>query len=865
MPEIRWWRLVSLMVLAVAWWGCSPAEAREGSPDPCLTDQLRTSEVTADIRFSQHHQTYIKMYSDMTIKVPMKWDLAKNLTFSDSSGDYRRAIHCLLLGKKGVASDREWRSSNPGVTAKDGLVTVRYGAYTWIDRYGIFQLGPWRVSALKKHHWEVALQPPSLDGFAWKHIGVQLDGLDFDNHSTRDVKSSDANGLEWDHEMPKDVKVDFDIPLQHSVTLVFTESFLSKAGVATWWVSASCVMALAALRSRQSYSSATQCASGQSSRTPGWRSDVIRIESPVGTVLQWAVLSTAVVVTLILVIPENSIPRKWRSLICMGAGLALLFVARPWKRGGSPVAADTEAEGAADPDDVQRRQIHAVAVAAAVATAVGLLVLLGHGLFGLPANLVPKAPPTVLGLFGLTLLGLATVWLWLAAMTAWAWRFAREGGLARTWAAAWDRAPGRCTATVGILLTGVALALLGCALWSSYRQWERANWLTGGGSFAKAPYVNQIMADFSFTDLIWVFSHSWILTVVALVALLYLRVRTQQEQARSKQEQASLWPGTPELLLIAAVFAFLVGVPGGSFAGASALYGSAWIPLNIGSLYLVLAMGRRYSVLGQLRACFHGRQLNSKKRRPELLSKAQRYRSLNHQLHLLDQGHGGSATRQQLEDELHGLHRWLVDTCGGESPPEHISVLDVALAWGPQGHWWSNAVHAARLAFCFGIPASAALVFLDLQDDRNVMQYTYQAAGIPEFVARFLLYQLAWTGAGFALGALWRLLPGHRSPVRAWSLTLASALPICLALLIIRITDAPFGHVLLYLLLMLITLALTSIWLDTATFKHEQELWSSRVALLLSIYQVRGFSTHVGWILAQVVAAVGLWHTLAHR
>ncbi|MEU5537030.1 DUF6185 family protein [Streptomyces sp. NPDC020362] len=871
MKAIRWWRLLTLLVTAVAWWGCSPAEAQANTRDNCLTEQLRPRSVEAELRFSQRHQAYVKVYSGLTVKVPRKWDLAQNLTFSEDSKEYRRAMRCLLLGPKGKISDTERRPHDPTVTAEGDTVTVKYDAFTWIQNYGTVRLGPWVISTNKKKEWEVALRTSTLGRFPWKRIEATLDGLNFNDHSKPEASFADANRLVWKDEMPRNVVFDVDLPWQRSLSLVYDRSFWGTAGVAAWWVCASCVIVLAALRSEQPYPSAAQGTPGSPnmpgwySRKPRWWAGNGRGENPVATALQWALLSTAVALTLLLIVPQQSIALRWRSLICIFAGLALLLVARPWHRGMPPAVTDTRTDGSADPDDAPRRQARAVIATASVVAAAGLLVVLAPALFGLPADLVPKAKPTVSGLVGLALMGLTTVWLWLAAMAAWAWRFAREGGLVRTsWTHTWDTAPGRCVAAASALVAVTVGALLACIWWSSESQWIRTGWLTDrSGSFTDDPYVNKFMATFSFTDLLWVYSHSWILTVIALLALLYFRVRTQRAQVGNNDEQLSLRPDTPELLLIAAVFSFLVGLQGGKAAGSSGLFG-IWIPLNIISLYVVVGLGRQWSVLGELGDCFCSKLLGSKKRRRELLTKARQYRSVNHQLYLLDQGRGGSATRQQLEDQLHRLRQWVVSGCNGKNPPEHISVLDVALAWGPRDHWWSNAVHSARLAFWFGVPASAAAEFLDLKNPWNWLQFLYTATGIPDVVANFFLYQLAWTGAGFVLGALWRLLPGSSSLMRAWSLTLAYAMPVCIAVLISSIRDAGFGPVLLYALLMLIVLTLTGFWMDTATFRHERDLWRSRSALLLSIYQVRGFSTRLAWLLAQMALAAGIWKQLFH-
>jgi hypothetical protein len=152
-----------------------------------------------------------------------------------------------------------------------------------------------------------------------------------------------------------------------------------------------------------------------------------------------------------------------------------------------------------------------------------------------------------------------------------------------------------------------------------------------------------------------------------------------------------------------------------------------------------------------------------------------------------------------------------------------------------------------------------------LYDPWTLLQLSYQPTGIPGVLASLIAYQVAWAASGFVLGALWRLLPGRRSPVRAWSLTFAYAVPACLAILFNKATHVGVGNLalLLYSVLMLSILTLTSIWMDTSTFREERQYWPSRFALLLSVYQTRGFSGHVAWLLAQLAAAVAIWRALA--
>ncbi|MEV6735856.1 DUF6185 family protein [Streptomyces sp. NPDC051104] len=849
MTEIRWWRLLSLVVVAVVW-GSSPAEARQVTGDVCRADQLDSTVVDAEIRFDQHRKNYVKVSSRMTVKVPNKWRHARHLTFDRQSSEYRVAMRCLLRGGGNAGRVDEWRPNEPRVTAQEHWVTVRYDAFKWIQNYKPFRVGPWELSTAGRKKWEVHLRPLTLQKVSWKHVRAKVDDLNFSDRSEL-ASAANKKGLAWSDQMPEHIWFEVDLPWQRDLYLHLDQSFWKYAGIALWWVCCSYVIALAALRARYpspALSGGKQEAQGSSARA----------DRPAQSVLQWALLSGAVALMLLLLNPQRQpVVLRWRSLICITAGWALILVARPWCRGMLPAAPNA---GNGKSDSAERRQARAVITTASVVAALGLVVVLAPELFGLPADLVSKTAPAAFGDAGLVLMGLATLWLWLAAMAAWAWRFAREGGLApASWTAKWDGAPVRWLAAVGTLLGAVAVALLACTWWANDHQWKRLAWLTD-----HTDDPGGILANFSFADLTWMFAYSWTVAGLALIALLHFRVQAQRARGGSKEELFALGPDKPEVLMTVVLFAFFVGLRAVTFLGFKGQYG-VWLFLSICSLYGVLAVGRRRSVLAQMGERFCMQRLGARRRRKELMTKAHQYRNLNRQLHLVDQGHAGGVTSEQLESQLHELHQWLVAGCGRKNPVEHISVLDVALAWGPAAHWWSNALVAARTAFCFGVPASGVLLFLDLRDSRNWLEIFYTPTGIPQVVVEFVLFQAAWAVAGFVLGALWRLLPGRSSPARAWSLSVAYAIPISLAALLVRLTDADYGYVFLYVVLMLTILTLTSIWMDTVTFREERQFWPSRFALLLSIYQLRGVSGQIAWLLAQVVAAVGIWHQLARR
>ncbi|MFJ4522170.1 DUF6185 family protein [Streptomyces sp. NPDC088810] len=845
MAMARWWRLLSLLVLVACVWegGTAHASQRDASTD-CVSDGLKGSTVRATLRLEQRRRSVPWLISDMTVQVPRQWPLARELTFGEKSKQYQLAMRCLLLGEEAPGSRSEWRPHHPEVTATDSGVTVHYVAYNWITAQNPVLVGPWEIIPTVRT-WMIYLWPPTLRTIRWERIEVDLGGLDF-NDLAEHASYSTANHVVWQKKLPEEVQVEVDPPWQRWLPAMLSQSGLAKAGLAAWWMCASILMAVAAMRAKRA-------------DTETWRDS-----SLTRTLLEWAGLSAGVALALLLYVPRENFSPRSGALLYIPTGLGLILAARPWSPGASPTASDDAPDEPALRADIRRRQALAVVATACAVAGIGLLVIPAHDVFGLPGNLDPSTT-TPLGRIGLALVGTATVWLWLAAMVAWAWRFAREGGLLRKrWAGAWERVPAQCVFVVGCLLANVTMALFACAWWVNKRRWARINWLVEQNlptDYNKS--LSILFKGFAYTDLRLTFAYSWVLTGLALLALLRFRNRSPQTQGRRRFEQFPLAPNKADILLITSLFAFFVGVRAAKFAGASGLYG-AWLVMNVVALYGILHIGRRRSVLSRMGERFRTVRLGTEQHRHELLKKARQYIDANNQMHLLNRGHADGVTSEQVEEKLHNLHQWLVSACEGVHPPEHISVLDIALAWGPEGRWWSNAVRAGRLAFWFGTPATALLLYYQAQDPYGRRTILDSPTGLPEFAANLILYQMAWTVAGFTLGALWRLLPGRRSQARAGILAAAYGLPTVLAAAVVKVMDTDPRPLLLYAALLLVVLALTSIWMDMATFQEAQQYWPSRFALMLSVYQMRGLSGQITWVLAEVAAVVTIYNNLKH-
>ncbi|WP_445518272.1 DUF6185 family protein [Streptomyces sp. NEAU-174] len=865
MAANRWRCWQALLIVMVAWWGLWPTEAgAAAAPDGCKVAEAGTPEVEAAIRFFHHRETFVRAQTTTTITVQRSWPLAtKGLTLGEKSNLYQRAMRCLLRGEKKPKPTAkpfrkdEWRLHSPEVTtAREHGVTVRYKAFALITHPRETRVGPWRINVTKPHKpWKVTFDQHilgrALATAHWKQVGVQLDGL---QASDVDSEAAYTGKGTWVWDKPSDVRVDLFPPWHAAFALENRgKSTLSTLGVVLWWVCGSAALALAVLRPAPRPSSLPM--------PPGrlwapWRVAAVSEGSKGGlarTALWWAGLSAALGLALAVLPSETEKFSPWQTIAGIGAGLVLILAARPWLPDRST---DTSKSPTGELSRRGRVLTRNVFVLSLGLTVVGLVGILAFGAMPLPEELAPLDGRIA----SLMLLQLAMVWLWLIAMTAWAWRFARDGGLVRTsWTAAWDTATLRFMAASVAVLAVVAMVMLYAYRWSTDLNWQRANWLMehDGSDRAHDQNLHNNLAAFGSIGLFWAYTQTWVLTSIALVALLNSRASAAQS------EQVSLGPSHNDMRLTAVVFALVVATRAQLFAGSSLLL-AAWLLLNIAALYAVRAAGRRWSVLCQAGGDFLTEALGTAQGRRNMLEKAHQYRNLHQRLRFVDQGHTEQdTTREALEDRLRRLRRWRPPGYKRNFLPDQVSVVDVALSWGPHDKWWDNALHSARIAFLFGIPASAAIIWAKhLKDPKQLMLTSANTTGLLDIAAGFLTWQITWAGVGLALGALWRVLPGHRGPMRALSLTIAYAIPIGLGTLVNLITDTELGNAVLSISLMLIVLTLTSIWMDMATFSGERQLWPTRLSLLLSIYQIRTLSVHAAFLIAQFAGAATIWSNL---
>ncbi|MCG6497738.1 DUF6185 family protein [Kitasatospora sp. A2-31] len=408
----------------------------------------------------------------------------------------------------------------------------------------------------------------------------------------------------------------------------------------------------------------------------------------------------------------------------------------------------------------------------------------------------------------------------------------------------------------------MSVAVIGCYVWATERDWQRASWLHERLSPTYGPdHLGALGRDLDWLPRevpTWAYFHwSWVLTGLAVAAVL-----------RACPSASSTWlePGRRDKLLIALFFAAVVALELGWYA-ANSLLEPLWLLFNIAVILLLLKAGKRYSVLrqrllgdrpGPIRCCLGPDD------RDGLVTRARCYRELHSQLRHADQSKSDESgkSRSDLERELLDLQRWPADPTDDSartSFPPQVTPVDVALSLGPRDNWWDNGRRAAILASVVGIPASGIMVWEDYVKGSAWTTTLYTYLGLPSLVVSFLAWQVTWAGAGFTLGVLWRSLPGRRGPARALGLGTAFALPVAIDILVRHLLDQPPGNTAVAASLMLLVLTLTSLQMDIDTFHSERQYWPTRVGLLFSLYQMRAFSVQVAYLVAQIVAMLTIW------
>ncbi|MFJ2259702.1 DUF6185 family protein [Streptomyces sp. NPDC087844] len=874
--------LVGLLCLLVAPEGAWAAEPTRG--DACDSARLAKARVSTSVEFQHDDRTYTKVVTRLTVDVPDDWRLAQDLLLSEDSRRYIRAMACLTRSeqKKQQRHWTEWRVGSPVVVSKGGRVKVVDRAHSWVDQYrSDIAVGVWSVRT-GAERWFVRLQaPPALAGARWDRITVDPGEPGAESAKPKPYAGQGATALVWRPEAIRQQKRTAEKRAAQKAAAEAAKGNAGETGASRRQKAEELAAPAVAVWLRPSWQRSW---AAQNSRL------ITLGMGALGTWLWSIVVSVLLLVAARRYGARSGIPtdRQRRTRLNLIA----------WAWCAVAVAAVTIADDLIEPY-VQRRSDgrwldewifhgHGFALTVVVLllvlarppqriwTVAGLLALLPLAEMKWPErfDLRPLRPGPMdhvyiasdKALAAQTASACCVMALTLLAFVAAAWRLATDGQLLPES----RRNPGTDRVLrLRIALPAVLAATVGiavCAALTHERSWQRATWLSDplDADYGKEHRINLLWdAMWSVSNgQDWMCGNLWMLSAVAALAAL----RTWHiSSALSPLDR----PGDrAERLLFLTFFPVGVGMAGGWPLGVT-LPVSVWIPLHMLALYGAVTLFVRRSVLAQpfAKSDHSLAVILSVGARTELLSRARTYRETHAALRRLDQGLFGDQppVREDEEANLSDLHDWPaggVLTTSDRLPPK-VSVVDAALALGPRDTWWANGSRAARLALIPGLPTAALTTWVwTVRGEAWESTLSFQF-GFPDIVLIFVYWMITWAGAGFVLGALWRVLAGRRGAVKAIPVTLAFALPAALDALLSWFTHESVSNLALYVSAMLFVLTVTGIALDLDTFRGERRYWQSRLGLLLSVYQMRYYSLQVAYLVAQIIAMISIWQFFA--
>ncbi|MGW6902929.1 DUF6185 family protein [Streptomyces sp. NPDC054940] len=842
------------------------ARAAEAAGGECARPGLDGARVSTRVQLRHDDRTYTKIETSLTVDVPARWEFAKDLLRSRESRKYINAMACLTRPEPGQQEPRwsEWRPRSPVVTVKGGRVKVVYEAHSWVNQYrSNIHVGIWRVRA-GAEIWTVTLAPPpALAGSFWDRITVDPGPPGVERATPSTVEKEGASGLVW---RPIETKARSAPTVTVSIRPSWQRAWaaqddrltavgLDLLGGLLWMVTISGLLLRAVILYRK-----------RSPLPPARLLPLARQKRVLRNLEQWAVTVVAVFVLshadgLIRRYDERRSGEWWLDdallrghvFALAAAALLLSFAKPPWR----------------------------IWLAGALLMLPPLATMTWPDAFGLcgscdgewwaASDLALVAQTTAsCCLLALTVLGFVAV----------AWRLAVDAELLPKSRRPVPPGAPRRDRELQLRVAGPAVVVWTLVVAVPYalteeRNWQRASWLSDrwerlqlsehlqGSDLYGPRHLNDFVweAVWSASDgQEWILNYTWILTGVAVLAVL----RTWRD---SRSSRLSPFDDPADRLLFLAFFPLAVSI-GGGYLG-NTLPEALWIPLYMLALYMAVAHLRRHAVLEQPFAVSGGSLADGAGpgARTALLNKSRIYRETHAELRRLDQGLTGDKPpeRARLERALDRLHDWPTSRRWArvDRLPAQVSVVDAALALGPKDNWWDNGVRGARFALIPGLPAAALGAWSEAVRGEAWQDTLMDLFGLPGMMLRIVWWVSTWVGAGFVLGALWRVLPGRRGAVKALPVAFAFALPVGLDALLRWFTREGTANLALYVVTMLLVLTVTGIALDLDTFRTERRYWQSRLGLLLSVYQMRYYSLQVAYLVGQVIAVISIWKFFA--
>ncbi|WP_405605319.1 DUF6185 family protein [Streptomyces sp. NBC_01410] len=838
-----------MSVLAVVCVLLPSGAARAAAEDACARAGLAGARVSTSVEFRHDDRTYTKIETDLTVDIPASWKHAKALLLSRESRAYINAMACLTRQSQGQQLPRwsEWRPGPPVVTTKGGRVKVVYAARSWVNRYRTdIDVGTWQVRA-GADIWTVTLKPPpALAGSHWDRITVDPGPPGVEIAKPPPTAKEEASRLVWHQKKaPRSapaVTVSLRPSWQHAWAAQndrLTAAGLDTLGGLLWTVTMSGLLLRAAALYRR--------------RTPTPAAHQKRI---LRNLEWWAVTVVALfglirVDDLIRRYDERRSDEWWIDdallrghVFALAAGALLFSFAKPPRR---------------------------IWLAGALLMLPPLATMTRPAAFGLCGSCKEPWVASDLALAAQTTASCCLLALTVLGFVAVAWRLAVDAELlpksrqpVPPGQQPRDRVLRLRIAGPAVVVWTLVVAL--CYALTEERNWQRATWLSDRWESrdGTAVYGIRHLEDFVGESVLsasngqeWVLGYAWLLTGVAVLAVL----RTWRASTLAPLDDRA------DRLLFLAFFPLAVSI--GDVHLDSALADVLWIPLYMLTLYAAVTPLRRHAILEQpfevsRRSLAEGMGPGA---RTDLLKKARVYREIHAELRRLDQGLVGDKPpeRAKLERTLDKLHNWPASgpLAGADRLPANVSVVDAALALGPKDNWWDNGVRGARFALVLGLPAAVLGAWSGSVRGEAWQDTLMDLLGLPGMVLSILYWVSTWVGAGFVLGALWRVLPGRRGAVKALPVAFAFALPVALDALIGWFTQEGAANLALYASTMLLVLTVTGIALDLDTFRTERRFWQSRLGLLLSVYQMRYYSLQVAYLVGQVIAVISIWNFFA--